>query len=357
MSGIRAIPVAAATVSRRNVLLGAAALGAGLALPSIVRAQSKTITITSPGGIYEKNFKKNVLDPYTKKTGVTFDLKYGSPGEQLTSTIVNRDDPEIDILFMVLPIAIKASKTPGVFIELTPDMIPNVKDVDSVFYDTYGRMAVGFNYVDGGIAYRTDMVSQPPKSWADLWDPRFKGQLMLSDVTGPWPYEMVVIAAMLNGGGPNNLDPGFEAMKRIKPNVVRWFKTSNEVITSLERKEVGVALSSSFRTYAMKDSGIPVDYVIPTEGAPAGVLSFHIPENAPNRDQLLDFVNFAISEEPQTGFGNDMQSGMANTKVKLNPDLASRIVPVKNLIRLDWQAIEPQMTNIVDRMQREVING
>jgi putative spermidine/putrescine transport system substrate-binding protein len=139
--------------------------------------------------------------------------------------------------------------------------------------------------------------------------------------------------------------------------VIRWFKTSNEVITSLERKEVGVALSSSFRTYAMKDSGIPVEYVIPTEGAPAGVLSFHIPEKARNRDLLLDFVNFAISEEPQTGFGNDMQSGMANFKVRLNPDLAPRIVPVKDLIRLDWQAIEPQMTKIVERMQREVING
>ena len=78
---------------------------------------------------------------------------------------------------------------------------------------------------------------------------------MLSDVAGPWPYEMVVIAAMLNGGGATNLEPGYAAMKRLKPNVIRWFRTSNEVITSLERKEAAVALSSSFRTYAMKDSG------------------------------------------------------------------------------------------------------
>ena len=28
---------------------------------------------------------------------------------------------------------------------------------------------------------------------------------MLSDVAGPWPYEMLVIAAMLNGGGVTNL--------------------------------------------------------------------------------------------------------------------------------------------------------
>jgi len=149
--------------SRRTMLAGGAALGFTLGLPAIVRAQSKTIVMTSPGGIYEKNFKKNVLDPYARKAGIKFELKYGSPSEALTNAIVNRDDPEIDILFLVLPIAVKASKTRGVFLELKPDMIPNLKDVDSVFYDTYGRKAVGFNYVDGGIAYRTDMVANPPK--------------------------------------------------------------------------------------------------------------------------------------------------------------------------------------------------
>ncbi len=338
--------------SRRSVVTGVALT---VAFPSIVRAQSKTIVMTSTGGIYEKHFRKNVLDPFEKKTGAKFQLKYGSPGEWLTNAIVNRDDPEIDLLYLVLPIAIKASRTSGVFIELTPEMIPNVRDVDSAFYDVYKRMAVGFNYVDGGIAYRTDMVSKPPQGWADLWDSRFKGQIMLSDVTGPWPYEIVVIAAMLNGGSASNLEPGFEAMKRLKPNVVRWFRTSNEVITGLERKEAAVAMAGSFRTYSMKDAGVPVDYVIPREGAPMGVLSFHVPAKARNRDLLLEFINFAIGVGPQTAFANDMKSGVVNRKAVLRPEVKARTVPIDKLMRLDWQAIAPNMAMIVERMQREVI--
>ena len=345
----------ASGVSRRTVVTGSAAVLAGMGYPAVVRAQSKTIVFTSPGGIYEKNFRANVIAPFEQKTGAKFQFKYGSPGEWLTNAIINRDDPEIDLLFLVLPVAIKATKTSGVFLNLTPEMIPNVRDVDAGFYDLYARRAVGFNYVDGGLAYRTDMVSQPPTAWADLWDARFRGQLMLSDVAGPWPYEMLVIAAMLNGGGVTNLEPGYAAMKRLKQNVIRWFRTSNEVISSLERKEAAVALSSSFRTYAMKDSGVPVEYVQPTEGTPVGVLSFHVPAKAPNRDLLLEFVNFAIDVGPQTGFGNDMQSGMVNRKVVLKPDALARTVPIDKLLRIDWQALEPQMPKIIERMQREVI--
>jgi putative spermidine/putrescine transport system substrate-binding protein len=341
------------TLSRRQLIAAGAAFV--LSSPSIVRAQTKTIVMTSSGGIYEKNFRAAVLTPFEEKHGVKFQMKYGSPGEWLTNAMVNRDDPEIDLLFLVLPIAIKASRTPGVFLELTPAMIPNVKDVDPVFYDVYNRMAVGFNYVDAGIAYRTDVISKPPLGWADLWDSRFKGQVMVSDVTGPWPYEMVVIAAILNGGSATNLEPGFEAMKRLRPNVARWFKTSNEVITALERNEAAVAMAGSFRTYSMKDAGVPVDYVIPKEGAPVGVLSFHVPTKARNRDLLLEFINFAIGKDPQSAFGNDMQSGVVNRKAVLRPEIANRTVPVDKLMRIDWQAVAPQMSNIVSRMQREVI--
>ena len=74
-----------------------------------------------------------------------------------------------------------------------------LRDIDPVFYDLYDRMAVGFNYVDAGLAYRKDMVSKAPAAWADLWDPAYKAQLMLPDVGGGFAHELIVIAALLNG--------------------------------------------------------------------------------------------------------------------------------------------------------------
>ncbi|MCX7324439.1 MAG: ABC transporter substrate-binding protein [Hyphomicrobiales bacterium] len=341
--------------SRRQALGGALALGATLAAPPIVRAQTKTIVTTGFGGIYEERFRRNVLAPFEAKTGAKFVYKYGSPDEWLTNSIINRQDPEIDLPFLSLPVAMKALSIRGLFLPLSTDALPSLKDVDPAFYDAYDRMAVAFNYVDAGIAYRPDMVSKVPTGWADLWDPGYKNQLMLSDVAGGFAYEIIAIAALLNGGNETNLEPGFAALKRLKPNINRWYKSPNEIATALERKEAAVAMSGSFRTYAIKDSGVPVEYVIPKEGAPVGMLSFHVPVNAKNRDLLLEFVNFACSPGPQAGFGNDMQSGMSNSKVVLKPEVAARVTPVNRLLRLDWKVIAPKMAQIVDRFQREII--
>jgi putative spermidine/putrescine transport system substrate-binding protein len=340
--------------TRRAVLAGAAAVGVIAGFPGIVRAQSKTIVTTLFGGIYEERYRKHVLAPFEEKHGVQFVIKYGSPSEWLTNAMVNRDEPEIDLPFLSLPIAMKAIKTEGLFIDLNPSDIPSLNDVDPIFYDLFERKAVAFNYVDNGLMYRTDTVNPAPTAWADMWDPRFKNQLMLPDVSGGFFHEMIVIAALIHGGSLDNLDPGFEALKKLKPNVFRFFKTPNEVPAIIQRGEASVASYAASRAFAIKDGGQPVDYVVPKEGAPIGTLSYHIPEKARNRDLLIEFVNWAMSVGPQTGFGNEMQVGMANRNVKLDAAVAARVAPHDKLLRIDWPKLEPMMTPMAERFQREI---
>ena len=54
-------------------------------------------------------------------------------------------------------------------------------------------------------------------------------------------YEMVLVAAKLNGGNEDNYLQGIEALKRLKQNVVRWFTNSNEVEGLLGRGEATLA--------------------------------------------------------------------------------------------------------------------
>ena len=241
--------------------------------------------------------------------------------------------------------------------DLKPEMIPNLKDIAPIFYDTYERKAVGFNYVDYGILYRKDGVSKPIESWADLWDPALLGKLLCPGPTAGSMYELVMIAARINGG-ENDYGVGIEALKRLKPNVVRWFNTSNEVDGLLQRNEAAVAAGfGGFRSYALIDAGLPATYVIPREGAPMGVLSYHVPVNARNRDLLLEFVNFALAPEQQVAFGNIMPTGVCNARAQLDPKVASRIAPPDRLLRLDWAKLQANYNDITRRMQREVISS
>ncbi len=338
----------------RRTLLKAGAL-AGIGFPSIVRAQSKVIVTTSYGGAYEQNYRKFVLEPFSQKTGAQFVIKYGGADEWLSNAMINKADPEIDLPFLSFPVAMRAIRTTGVFMELTPAQVPNATSVHPIFYDTYQRKAVGFNYVDYGILYRKDKVAKPITSWADLWDPALKSQVIAPGPTAGSMYELVMVAARLNGGG-DDYRVGIEALKRLKPNILRWFNTSNEVDGLIQRGEASVAAGfGGFRSYALIDAGVPAEFVTPSEGAPMGVLSYHVPVNAKNRDLLLEFVNFALSVEPQTQFGNAMPSGMTNAKVKLDDKIASRIAPPDKLLRLNWEKLQSSYNDITMRMQREVI--
>jgi putative spermidine/putrescine transport system substrate-binding protein len=343
------------SATRRGVLAAATSAVAVSGFPAIVRAQSKTIVTTSYGGAYEQNYRKFVLEPFARKTGAEFVIKYGSADEWLNNAMINRQDPEIDLPFLSLPVAMKAIRTNGVFLPLPAERMPNLKQVHPIFIETYEGKAVGFNYVDYGILYRKDKVAKPITSWADLWDPGLQGKVICPGPAAGSMYELVMIAARLNGGD-NDFRVGIDALKRLKPNVVRWFNTPNEVDGLIQRGEVAVAAGfGGFRSYALIDAGVPAAFVTPTEGAPMGVLSYHIPVNARNRDLLVEFVDFALAPEQQRAFGNAMPSGMTNATVKLDERVASRIAPADRLLRLDWAKLQQNYNEITTRMQREVI--
>ena len=345
------------SLTRRRFIAASAAVGLVTGFPAIVRAQSKTIVTTLFGGVYEEQYRKFVLDPFSAKTGAEFVIKYGSADEWLNNALVNRADPEIDLPFLSLPVAMRAIRVPDLFMELTPQDIPNLADVYPIFRDTYEGKAVGFNYVDYGILYREDMVEKPITSWADLWDPSLKGKVLAPAASAGSMYELVMIAAQI-AGAPGDWAKGIEKLKELKPNVVRWFNTSNEVDGLIQRKEAAVAAGfGGFRSHALIDGGVPGKFVTPTEGAPMGVLSYHVPVNARNRDLLLEFVNFALGVEQQTAFGNAMPTGVVNSKATLDPAVASKIAAPDQLLRIDWGSIQQNFTEITQRMQQEVISG
>lgn len=345
------------SLTRRHFLATTAAAGLITGFPAIVRAQSKTIVTTLFGGAYEEHYRRIVLDPFAAAHGVEFVIKYGSADEWLNNAIVNRNDPEIDLPFLSLPVAMRAIRVPDLFLELTPNEVPNLADVHPIFRDVYENKAVGFNYVDYGILYREDMVEKPITSWADLWDPSLAGKILAPAASAGSMYEFVMIAAKLAGDG-SDWTKGVEKLKELKPNIARWFNTSNEVDGLIQRKEAGVAAGfGGFRSHALIDGGVPGKFIIPAEGAPMGVLSYHVPANHPNRDLLLEFVNFALAPEQQAAFGNAMPTGVTNSKAVLDPAVASKIAPADQLLRIDWPSIQSQFTEITQRMQQEVISG
>jgi putative spermidine/putrescine transport system substrate-binding protein len=340
-------------IRRREVIKGGAALSVAFMLPSTSRA-ADSIVSTIFGGKFEQEYRKAIVDPFRKKFGHDVLLKYGSASQWLTSGVVNRDSPEIDVLWLPFPESVKAVNE-GLGIPLLPAELRNLADVEPIWYDTYKRQAVGLDYAAFGVAYRTDRIKNVPKSWRDMWSSEYKGRLIWPDLTTSGGYEMLVMAARLNGGGEKNIDPGFEALKRLKPNVRKFYKSNPEATQIFERGEADIGPWFDGRTWGLVDKGMAMDWTAPAEGATVGMVSYHIAKHTSKMEICKQFVNFAISVEAQEAFCNGMQYGPVNRKAKLVPPASKRVPPLSKLVMLDWFAIEPQMANWLDRWNREIV--
>ena len=81
----------------------------------------------------------------------------------------------------------------------------------------------------------------PPKSWKDLWDPGYKGKLIIPDINAIGIWEMLIISARLHGGDEGNMDPSFAGLRALKPNVRKFYKSSVDLQQLLEAGEAGIA--------------------------------------------------------------------------------------------------------------------
>lgn len=337
--------------NRRAVLGGGAALTLGLALPA--RAASG-MTSTVFGGVWEKNYRAAIVDSFEKKLGAKVSLKLGTASEWLTNAMVNRAKPEIDMLLLPYPDSIKAVRA-GIGQKLSVDKIPNIKNVHPMWFDQFRHEAVGLDYVAYGIAYRTDLVKKAPESWTDLWSPELKGKVTLPDI-GVWgSWEMLVAAARTRGGSEANLDPGFKALRDLKPNIRRFFTGSTDAMQMLDTGEVSVvAMTTNIPPYALIDAGKPVKFVFPKDGSMVGMVSYHVAKNAANADLCMKFIDHALSTESQEAFCNAVIAGPTNKLARLSGKAAERVPSLEQLKLFDWAKIIPQMSDLTDRWNQEI---
>ncbi len=343
------------SLNRRNFIASAGTLSLGVMLPNALRAQgSGGFTSTVFGGVWEQNYRKAIVDAFEAKTGVTVNLNLGSTAEWLTNAMINRDGPEIDMLLLSYPDSIRAVLA-DIGLEVGPEDIPNIAEIEPVWWEQYQRRAVGLDYASYGIAYRTDLVEKPVKSWADLFDAGLRDKITVPDI-GTWgSWELLVMLAKMRGGSEEDMDPAFEGLQELLPNIRRFYSSSTDAMSMLDSGEVvAVGMTTNIPPYALIDAGKPVSFIFPEEGAMVGMVSYHIAQNSKNIDLCKQFINHAISKESQEAFCNAVIAGPVRSDAVLTGKAAERVPALDQLTLFDWFKIVPQMPMLTDRWNMEI---
>ena len=293
------------------------------------RAAAEDLVVATFGGTFADNTKKCHAAPFEKATGATVKYVLGSSVQTAAKLRAAGTRAEVDVAYMDSQI-VKQAKAEGLLQPLETAKIGHWGDLYDVSRDKDGHW-VSMMFAGTVITYNTNLVKTPPTSWGDLWKPEWKGKLAIPDISGTSGQQFLMAAARLNGGSVENIDPGFEAIKRLKPNVQMMYTQPDQIIPLFERGDIAVAVWYTDRTGAAAAKGVPVAAAYPKEGALGIVPTVSVPKASPKRELAQKYITALLSPESQLCFAQTQFAGPTNKKVQLPPDLA-RLVPYGDLV-------------------------
>ncbi len=163
------------------------------------------------------------------------------------------------------------------------------------------------------------------------------------------------LAALLNGGGASNLDPGFAAIKRLENYKI--YRNVGHGLTMFQQGEIDAALYYGHRGQQLIDLGFPIGVTRPKEGVFAQRTGTQVPKGTGNMAGALAWANNCLTAAYQRPFADEYYSP-ANRKMDLPPALAAKLIVgdalVASLRDPPWAELLPQRDALLDRWSREI---
>jgi putative spermidine/putrescine transport system substrate-binding protein len=342
---------------RTTLLAAASALALMQASP--VLSQDKTLTLGGYGGSFETLMKEQVIPAFEEEHGVTILFVPGNSTENLARLQAQRANQEIDVVFlddgpMYQAVALGFCET----IDAAP-VLDDIYDIARMGTDK----AVAAGVVATGFAYNAKMFEdkgwEPPSSWLDLTDEKYKGLISVPPISNTYGLHTLVMMARLNGGGEDDIEPGFKAMvDEVAPNVLVFEPSSGRMSELFQSGEIAFSVWGSGRVKSLADTGFPAEFAYPEEGAVALMVGICpvVDSNVPEAAQA--FIQYVLSPEVQAQLAEIMGFGPTNRQTELPPELGDTLPygpeRIDNMVAVDWNSINPKREEWTQRWAREV---
>ncbi len=266
------------------------------------------LTLASQGYAAEKVVVYNwaeyipegVLEAFTAETGIEVEYSTYDNNETMVAKLQLQGGKGYDVVVPSTYLVSRMRKE-GLIQPIDKALLPHYKHLDPALLDKpydpgnqysvpylWGSTAIG---VDGSVVDANSI-----HSWADLWDPKWKGQLLLIDDV----REVFHMAYKINGHSTNTQDPAeieqaYTTLKRLMPNV-RVFNADAPREPFLAG-DVALGMLWSGEASMAQAENPNIVYVYPDEGAGFWIDNFVIPAGAEHVANAHKFIDFMLRPE------------------------------------------------------------
>lgn len=307
-----------AQFTRRQALemgaaLGGAALLAGCSSGSTTPTAAKASALQKDTGnitllTWETYDDQPWLAEYTKQTGVQVSATNVGSGDEMFAK-AQSGTVKADILYFDTGLIERFAKT-NLIAPISADRLKSASTITTGLNwqkrNTYGGHLYGvpYNWGTQPLMYNAGVITTPPDTWGALWDPQYKGKVVLfdaADVTIP------MVALYVGAKDPYHLtDQEFEqvrvALQKLRPQVRTIAKGFDDAVNIFAAGDgvIGYCQNISEVT-ALNKSGKKFAYTFPKEGTPQWTDNA-ILTPAGQRQEVYDFIDATLTPTWQARF-------------------------------------------------------
>lgn len=324
-------------------------------IPGVARAAGSDLVVGTWGGDYQDLLQK-YIEPIVAKEGIKVVYDTGQATTRNTKLKAERNSRRgsMDIALMG-DLDMYDVSTAGVLEPVTTKSVPNFANVIDTFKTPYSIPHIFSAMV---LVYNKEKISKPPKSLAELQDPKYRGRVGFSDLLYAFNTLYVGLA---EGGRPDNFGPGTNFLKKLKANQPKVYPSNEAVAAAFKSGEIWMACMWKARALQWRDAGLPVDFAIPDEGAIPVTFQAAVPKNSRNQEGAFKYLNALLDPEGQVHFARAMGYASTVRNASLPADLQARVGFTKaELARIypyDLKKLESQHSANLDFWNKEFKTG
>lgn len=279
---------------------------------------------------WEEYFDPEVIEAFQQETGIAIEFVYYENVADMKAQIEAAPDA-FDVV-VADGASIAEMRQLRLLAELDGSLVPNKSNLDTRYLDLPSDPKNEFSlpYMWGTtlIAYRSDKLPDPDRSWNMLWDPALAGKVvMLEERDDLYSLTLLSLGYDLNSNVTSEVA---EATDRLVSQANDLNVRYDDIIDARELIQDDDAACWAFVAYsgdaaliADEDEKERIDYFIPEEGAPLWVDSFCIPREAQQKTNAHAFIDYMSRATVAADNSNFLWYATANAAAKefLNEEL------------------------------------
>ncbi|WP_378132710.1 PotD/PotF family extracellular solute-binding protein [Chelatococcus sp. GCM10030263] len=251
------------------------------------------------GGDFANKVSRILEQDFAKRYNVTFSYQYGDGASRRTRLLAERNLPRstMDIAWLTDQDAYDVKQHDLLVDPLDLSKIPNYQNV---YESLRAPFYVPFLIQNLAILYNPRKIPEPPTSYADLWDPRWKGRIGIMDLN----FRLyVMVASLLQTGKLFDTDAAFAKLREQKDTMAPKFYPFHEQLgMAFANEEIWMALNFTARGQMWKAEGLPVEVAYPKEGMLTMSTGVCIPKKAAQPELSYSYINEMLTPKVQGDF-------------------------------------------------------